>query len=427
MGRTDAWSVTYEHHQVKAASVVRPKWPAGGTRDAQALSARVYLDHGASTPCDPDVATLMEHVAVHEFANPSSAHQAGQRAARYIETAREQVAAAIGALPEEIIFTSGATESNNLVILGVAASAEERGEPRRRIVTLGIEHPSVLGPCRHLTKRGFTLAIAPVRRDGILDLDALEAALGDDTLLLSIQAANNEIGTIQPLAAATHIAHERGALVHSDVAQAFGKISFVVGTIGLDFASFSAHKCYGPKGIGALWICGGPARAPIAPLYFGGGHERGLRPGTSNTPAIAGFGEAARLAAERLADDTRRLAALRDYFEALVQDQAEGVIVNGALDYRLPGASSLTFDGVDADALTARIPDVDLSAASACHSGTPEASHVLRAIGLSDERAYATLRVAFGRWTTRTEVEYAVRRIAEAVQVLRKLERRPIP
>ena len=273
-------------------------------------SARIYLDHGASTPCDPAVAALMEHVEVHQFANPSSAHRAGQHAARYIETARERLAAAVGALPEEIVFTSGATESNNLAILGIVTAAEERGESRRRIVTLGIEHPSVLGPCRHLAKRGFELVTAPVHRDGTVDLDALKARLGDETLLLSIQAANNEIGTIQPLAAAAHLAHERGALVHSDAAQSLGKIPFDVETLQLDFASFSAHKCYGPKGVGALWVCGGPLRAPIAPLWFGGGHERGLRPGTSNTAAIAGFGEAVRLAAQQLAADAQTASRL---------------------------------------------------------------------------------------------------------------------
>ena len=363
----------------------------------------------------------MERVAVDEFANPSSSHKAGQRAAHYVEAAREQVATAVGALPEEIVFTSGATESNNLAILGVAAAAKEGGEPRRRIVTLRIEHPSVLGPCRHLGKRGFEVATAPVRRDGTVELDTLEAVLGDDTLLLSIQAANNEIGTIQPLAAAARLAHERGALVHSDAAQALGKIPFDVETLGLDFASFSAHKCYGPKGVGALWVCGGPTRAPIAPLYFGGGHERGLRPGTSNTAAIAGFGEAARIAAELLNADARRLTTLRDHFETLLQERTKKVTLNGALGNRLPGASSLTFDGVDADALIARLPDLDLSAASACHSGTPEPSHVLRAIGLTDERAYATLRIAIGRATTRADMECAACRIVETVRVLRKL------
>ena len=408
---------------VNVVPIARDERPDGrGWSDASAPGKRVYLDHGASTPCDPAVIALMERVMAHEFANPSSAHQAGRRAARYIEEAREQVADAIRALPEEIVFTSGATESNNLAVLGVAAAAEERGESRRRIVTLGIEHPSVLEPCRHLEKRGFKLAIAPVQRDGMIDLDALEATLGDDTLLFSIQAANNEIGTVQPLAAAARLAHERGALVHSDATQAFGKIPFDVEALGLDFASFNAHKCYGPKGVGALWVCGGPARAPIAPLYFGGGHERGLRPGTSNTAAIAGFGEVARIAVERLPGDAPRLAALRDRFEALLRDCIEGVTVNGALHSRLPGASSLTFEGIDADALIARLPDFDLSAASACHSGTPEPSYVLRAIGLSNDQAYGTLRIAIGRDTTHTDVEQAARRIAESVVAVRKLE-----
>ena len=410
---------------VSDAPVARREWTASSTRDTQEAPARVYLDHGASTPCDPAVAALMERVAVHEFANPSSSHNAGQRAAYYVEAAREQVATAIGALPEEIVFTSGATESNNLAILGVAAAAEEGGEPRRRIVTLGIEHPSVLGPCRHLAKRGFEVATAPIRRDGTVELDTLEAVLGEDTLLLSIQAANNEIGTIQPLAAAARLAHELGALVHSDAAQALGKIPFDVETLGLDFASFSAHKCYGPKGVGALWVCGGPTRAPIAPLYFGGGHERGLRPGTSNTAAIAGFGEAARLTTQHLAAGVRRIAGLRDYFESLLQDRIDGVTLNGALDCRLSGASSLTFDGVDADALIANLPEFDLSAASACHSGTPEPSHVLRMIGLTPEEAYSTLRVGIGRTTTREDIECAVGRIDEVVCTLRTMTSEP--
>ncbi len=364
----------------------------------------------------------MEQIVVHEFANPSSSHQAGQRAAHHVEEARERIAVTIGALPEEIVFTSGATESNNLAILGIAAAAEERDDRRRRIVTLGLEHPSVLGPCRHLTTRGFTFTTATVRRDGTLDLDQLTETLKDNVLLFSIQAANNEIGTIQPLAAAARIAHEHGALVHSDAAQALGKMPFNVESLDLDFVSLSAHKCYGPKGVGALWVRNGPIHAPIAPLYFGGGHEHGLRPGTSNTAAIAGFGEAARITDDHLADDARRIASLRDHLEALLRDQVDSISVNGALDNRLPGTTSLTFEGIDADALIARLPDLDLSTASACHSGTPEPSRVLRAIGLSDEQAYGTLRIALGRNTTRAEVEFAAHRIARAVLALRKLD-----
>lgn len=402
-----------------APTAERREPPDGWMRGGATLDAHIYLDHAASTPCDPAVTAVMKHVAIHEFANPSSSHRAGQRAARYVDEAREGLAGSIGALPEEIVFTSGATESNNIAILGIAAAAEERGERRRRIVTLGIEHPSVLGPCRHLAERGFMLATAPVRRDGTLELDGLAEVLKDDTLLLSVQAASNEIGTIQPLTAAVRLAHEHGALVHSDAAQALGKMPFDVEALDLDFASFSAHKCYGPKGIGALWVRNGPIHAPIAPLYFGGGHEHSLRPGTYNTAAIAGFGEAARIAAERLADDARHISSLRDHFEALLQDRVEGITVNGALSNRLPGASSLTFEGVDADALIARLPDFDLSAASACHSGTPEPSHVLRAIGLGNDRAYGTLRIAFGRGTTHTDIEHAAHRIADGVSALK--------
>ena len=403
---------------VSDPALERPDQLAGANPAGQAPTPRVYLDYAASTPCDPAVADLMRYIAVHEFANPSSSHKAGQRAAQYVETAREQVAAAMNALPEEIVFTSGATESNNLAILGVAAAAEERGDPRRRIVTLGIEHPSVLGPCRHLSNRGFHITIAPVHPDGTVDLDALEATIGDDTLLLSIQTANNEIGTIQPLAAAARLAHDHGALVHSDATQALGKIPFDVEILGLDFASFSAHKCYGPKGVGALWVSQGPVRSPIAPLFFGGGHERTLRPGTSNTAAIAGFGEAARLAVDRLPEDAPRIAALRDHFETLIQYRIEHVTRNGAIDNRLPGLTSLTFKDINADASIARLPDLHLSAASACHSGTPEPSPVLRAIGLTNEQAYASLRVSVGRNSTYADITYATRRIAAEVDVL---------
>ena len=404
---------------VSDPALERPDPLAGTTRDGQAPTPRVYLDYAASTPCDPAVAALMRHIAVHEFANPSSSHQAGQRAENYVATAREQVAGGIGALPEEIVFTSGATESNNLAILGVAAAAEDRGDQRRRIVTLAIEHPSVLAPCRHLHQRGFQLVLAPVHRDGTVDLNALQAILRDDALLLSIQTANGEIGTIQPLAAAARIAHDCGALVHSDATQALGKIPFDLDILELDFASFSAHKCYGPKGVGALWVSGGPTRAPIAPLFFGGGHERKLRPGTLNTPAIAGFGEAVRLAAQRQPEDSRRISKLRDYLELQIQADSTQVKINGPIDNRLPGLSSLTFQGVDADAILARLPHLFFSTASACHSGTPEPSSVLRAIGLADALAYATIRIAIGRTTTEDQIHYLVSCLATCLRSLR--------
>lgn len=386
---------------------VRP----GGVR-----RSTVYLDHLASTPCDPEAAALMHRLSVELCGNASSPHAAGGLAARHVDRAREQVAAAIDALPEEIVFTSGATESNNLAILGVAAAARDAGREgsttaaltpvRKRVLTLGIEHPSVLAPVAELGRRGYDVEHVSVRRDGRVDLDALEDALArDDVFLLSIQAANNEIGTIQPLAEASRMAAERGVIVHSDAAQILGKAPFSVEALNLDLVSLSAHKAYGPNGAGALWIRGGPLRAPIRPLTFGGGHEHGLRPGTLNAPAIAAFGLAAEIAMERLEADAARIGALRDGFEGeLMECLDDRVRINGAIDHRLPHATSLTLfdpDGqpLDADALIANLPDFDLSTASACHAGTPEPSHVLRALGMSTPEAYGTLRVGLGRRT----------------------------
>ncbi len=408
-----------------------------GPRTAGERSPRLYLDHLASTPCDPEAAALMQRLAVELAANPSSPHRSGQEAARRVERAREQVADAIDALAEEIVFTSGATQSNNLAILGAVAFAETRARPplgapasppasgRRRLLTLGIEHPSVLAPMAELGRRGYEVDHIPVHPDGRVDIDALAAALArDDVLLLSIQAANNEIGTIQPLAEASRMATERGVLVHSDAAQILGKSRFSVEALHLDFASLSAHKAYGPKGVGALWIRGGAHRAPIRPLTFGGGHEHGLCPGTLNAPAIAAFGLAAELAIRRLAEDSARIGALRDRLEAdLAKRLGDRVRINGAVGNRLPHATSLTFfdpEGrpLDADALVANLSEFDLSTASACHAGTPEPSHVLRATGMSATEAYGTLRVGLGRGSRDREVVEAGSRIARTANLV---------
>ncbi len=407
----------------RPADVVIPAAAAGRTKQSPEPSApRICLDHLASTPCDPEAAALVQRLAVEAWANPSSPHRAGRLAARHVERAREQVAAAIDALPEEIVFTSGATEANNLAILGVAAAVEREalgrapGDGRRRLLTLGIEHPSVLAPIAELARRGFDVEHVTLQPDGRVDLDALADRL-EGALLLSIQAANNEIGTLQPLAEASRMAAEHGVLVHGDAAQILGKLPFSVEELDLDFASLSAHKCYGPKGIGALWIRGGARRAPIAPITFGGSHESGLRPGTPNAPAIAGFGLAVELASERMERDAKRLGVLRDRLEQeLAARLGDRVRLNGALGHRLPHATSLTFfdpDGrpLDADALVANLPEFDLSTASACHAGTPEPSHVLRAIGMAREEAYATLRVGLGRGVERAEVDRAAERI----------------
>ncbi|MCY3932407.1 MAG: cysteine desulfurase family protein [Acidobacteria bacterium] len=388
----------------------------------------IYLDHLASTPCDPEAAALMHRVAVELSGNPSSPHASGQLAARYVERAREQVADAVNALPEEVVFTSGATESNNLAILGVAAAARERDERRRRLLTLGIEHPSVLGPFAALGRRGYEVESVPLQRDGRVDLNALEGML-EGALLLSIQAANNETGTIQPLYEASPMAAERGVLVHSDAAQILGKVLFSVEGANLDFVSLSAHKCYGPKGVGALCIRGGVASAPLAPIVFGGGHENGVRPGTLNTPAIAAFGLAAELATERLEADGLRIGALRDDLEArLIEELGDRVRVNGAIESRLPHATSLTFFDdagcpLDADALVANLPEFDLSTASACHVGTPEPSHVLRAIGVSQAEAYGTLRVGLGRGNVDADTGRLSARLGEVTRTLQRRNR----
>ncbi len=356
---------------------------------------RLYLDHQASTPMTEAARRLLIKVGERDYANPSSAHRSGKRAAARIATAREQLADAINALPEEIVFTGGATESNNLAILGAARHATERGRDpkRRRIVTLPIEHPSVLAPARHLAERDFELDLAPVHPDGRVRLDALADLLGEDVLLLSIQTANNEIGTIQPVAEAAALARKHGVLVHTDAAQGLGKTPLDVEAMDVDFASLSAHKCGGPKGVGALFVRGGPNRAPILPITHGGGHERGLRPGTQNTPGIAAFGVAATEAVARLRSDAPRLTALRDELETEILRRCPTARINGAKDHRVPHATSITFPGVNADALISRLPDFDISAASACHAGTPEPSHVLRAIGLTTEDAYSTVRL----------------------------------
>ena len=378
------------------------------------------MDYCASTPCDSLVIDRMIRLLKVEYANPSSSHKSGRRAHEIIEQHRRMLAIAINALPEEIVFTSGATESNNLAIQGVATAAEQSGNPRKRIVTIGTEHPSVLEPCKKLTEKGFKLSVAPIDSSGTVILSQLSQVFGDDTLLFCIQAANNEIGTIQPLTSAAEIAHKHGALVHSDASQAVGKTSFDVETLNIDLASISSHKCYGPKGVGALWLRGGPAKFPISPMFFGGGHEMGIRPGTSNTIGIVGFCIAIQNAVNRMLSESARISNLRDTFESQLKDSITSVRFNGALNSRLPGVSSITIEDIEADALISRLPNFDLSAASACHSGAPEPSHVLRAIGLSEDTAYSTLRVSFGRETTNQQVESAVQHIADSVRELRR-------
>jgi cysteine desulfurase len=383
------------------------------------MSRLIYLDYHATTPCDPVVVETMLPYLGEMFGNPNSLHRAGRLAADAVEQARAQVAGLIGTQPSEIVFTAGATESDNIALLGLA-----RGVPgnRRRIVTTAIEHKAILNPCRELQKQGFDVVILPVKQDGRIDLDIVRDAITENTLLVSVQAANNEIGTIQPLSEITNLAHEKGAFVHSDAAQAVGKIPVDVETWEVDLLSISAHKLYGPKGVGALYVRGGMYSFPLKPLLFGGGQERELRPGTLNVPGIVGFGKACDLCVALLPEESKRVGALRDKFEGLLLNAIHGVRRNGALEDRLPGNSSLTFPKVDAEALIVNTPDLALSTGSACTSGALEPSHVVLAIGLSREEAYCTVRIGLGRFTTEADIYQAATMILEAIDRLASLQ-----
>lgn len=353
------------------------------------------------------------------YANPSStAHGAGREAAEAVDRAREQVAALVQAQAGELIFTSGATESNNIAILGLAKGSESG---KRRIVTTAIEHRAVLGPCKELSRQGMDVVVLPVDEEGRIDIHAAEDAINENTLLVSVQAASNEIGTIQPVAEMARLAHDKGALIHCDAAQAVGKVPVDVNEWDVDLMSASAHKFYGPKGVGALYIRGGPYSMPLKPLVTGGGQERQLRAGTLNVPGIVGFGEACELCQRWLPDEARRISMLRNRLENEILARVEGAWRNGPLEGRLPGNSSLTFPEIDADALIINTPDLAISTGSACTSGAPEPSHVLVAIGLSRENAGSTIRIGVGRFNNEEEVSVAADSILEALGRLSRL------
>lgn len=395
--------------------VFSPRVGLGGL----AVERQIYLDYHASTPCDPRVVEAMLPYFTERCANPSSiTHRAGYEVSLAIEDARAKVADLIGAQRGEIVFTSGATEANNLAILGLLIG---QSSGRKKIVTIPIEHKSVLGPLAYARKRGFEVVYLPVDATGTVSIDAAQELIDEGTLLVSIQAANNEIGTIQPVAEISAIAHERGALVHCDAAQAVGKIPVDVEAWDVDFLTLSGHKLYGPKGIGALYVKGGRRTAPLMPQMFGGGQEDGLRPGTLNAPGIIGLGEACRLAKELMRDEAIRIAEFRDCFEARLMKELPWVRRNGNLGRRLPGNSSLTFPGIDAEALMANTSFVAWSTGSACTSGALEPSHVLLGIGLSRTEAFQTLRVGIGRFTTREEIEVAAEAIIHAVHRIQEL------
>jgi cysteine desulfurase len=379
----------------------------------------IYFDHHATTPVDPRVLEAMLPYFTEKFGNAASrSHRFGWEAAQAVETARKQVARLIHARPQEIFFTSGATESDNLALKGVARACREKGN---HIITLPTEHKAVLDSCHRLEQDGFRVTYLAVNHDGLIDLDRLKAAFTPQTILVSVMAAHNEIGVIQPLAEIGQLCGERGVLFHSDAAQAAGKIPIDVEGMQIDLLSISAHKMYGPKGVGALYVREPKPPLPIEPLIDGGGHERGLRSGTLNVPGIVGLGKACEICHEEMPQESDRLRALRDRLRDGILSRLDDVYINGSLERRLPHNLNLSFASVDSESLLMALNDIALSTGSACTSAKPEPSYVLKALGVPDELAYASLRVGLGRFNTEEEVEYAVDRIAEAVTSLRSL------
>ncbi|MGG5888252.1 cysteine desulfurase family protein [Falsiroseomonas sp. HC035] len=376
----------------------------------------IYLDNHATTPADPRVLAAMRPWWEENFANPGSVeHGMGREAEAAVEQARGHVAALIGAEASEILFTSGATEANNLAIKGAARFALAQGTERRRVVTLVTEHKCVLESVRDLAAEGFEPVLLPVRPDGLLDLAVLEAALAEaPTLLVSVMAVNNEIGVVQDLAAIGAMAKAHGALFHTDAAQAAGRLPLDVAEIRADLLSLSGHKVYGPKGIGALYVRRRP-RVRLAPLFSGGGQERGLRSGTLPAPLVVGFGEACRIAALEGPLDAGRIAGQRARFREALAAQVPGLLVNGSEEARVAGNLSLSFPGgVTAQAIMAAAPELCVSTGSACSSAEVEPSYVLAALGLPEAQARATLRIGMGRFTSPADVDRAAAALGAA-------------
>jgi cysteine desulfurase len=379
---------------------------------------RVYLDHAATTPVDPEVAEAMSRVLRETHGNPSSIYAEGRAARALVDTAREQIAALMNADPKEIVFTSGATESDNLAIKGIARAYKDQGH---HIVTQQTEHRALLDSCRSLEKDGFTVTYLPVDRHGWVDPEAVREAITDQTILVSIMHANNEVGTIQPLAEIANIVKARGILFHSDAVQAVGKIECNVDDLRLDLLSISAHKMYGPKGVGALYVRKTrPRRIKLTPLFDGGGHERGLRSGTLNVPGIVGLGKACEICDRVWREESERLTRLRERFVAGIMRGLDYTYLNGHPRQRLPNNINLSFAGVDGEALIMGLTEVACSSGSACTSTTLEPSYVLKAMGLDDALVHASIRFGLGRWTEE-EVDYTVQAVVSRVKRLRAM------
>ena len=377
----------------------------------------IYLDHHATTPCDGRVLEAMLPFFTQQFGNAASRqHAFGWAANDAVERARKQVAVLMGAGSKDVIFTSGATEANNLAIKG---AAKARRAERDHLVTVATEHQAVLDPMTRLEHEGWHVTVLPVDRLGLLDLAALEQAITPRTALVSVMAANNEIGVLQPIKDAAALAHAKGAWFHTDAVQAVGKVPFDVEALDVDFASLTAHKIYGPKGVGALYVRRNKRGVKLAAEIDGGGHERGLRSGTLNVPGIVGFGQAAEIARAELSPEARRTVARRDRQLNALLALTDGMTVNGAHDARLPGNLNVSFEGIDGEALLVGLDDIAVSSGAACTAAEP--SHVLVALGLSTDRALASLRFGIGRATTAAEIDAAAAKVADVVNRLRTL------
>ena len=384
-----------------------------------AVKLPVYMDNHATTPVDPRVLEAMLPYFTNQFGNAASRnHSFGWQAEQGVDTAREQIAALINATPKEIIFTSGATESDNLAIKGVAEMYREKGN---HIITAVTEHKAVLDTCKRLEKHGCQVTYLPVSKEGFIDLDELRAAITDKTVLITIMYANNEIGVLQPIEEIGKIAKEKKVLFHTDAVQAVGKVPFDVQKMNVDLASISAHKMYGPKGVGALYVRRRNPRVQLSAIIDGGGHERGMRSGTLNVPGIVGFGAACEVAQKGMPAEMERLRGLRDRLHQGITSRLDEIYPNGSMEHRLPHNLNVSFAYVEGESLLMGINDIAVSSGSACTSATLEPSYVLKALGVGEDLAHTSIRFGLGRFNTEEEVDYVVDRLVETVSRLREL------
>ena len=384
-----------------------------------AVRTPIYLDNHATTPVDPRVLESMLPYFTERFGNAASkSHSFGWEAEAAVDTAREQIAKLIGAAAKEIVITSGATESDNLAIKGVADAYRDKGN---HIVTCVTEHKAVLDSCKVLQKQGLQVTYLPVQPDGLVDLGRLRESLTDKTILISIMAANNEIGTLNPIKEIGRLAKERNILFHTDATQGVGKLPINVDAMGIDLLSLTAHKMYGPKGVGALYVRSNKPRVKLTPLIDGGGHERGMRSGTLNVPGIVGLGKACEISQNEMSAEGERLIALRERLKEGILAELDEVYINGHPVDRLPGNLNMSFAYIEGESLLMGLKEIAVSTGSACTSASLEPSYVLKALGVSDELAYSAIRFGLGRFTTAEEIDFTIRRVVEEVRRLREV------